>query len=55
MRCGPLGTWIAWCDGVDGGRTLAVSDDADVLRVATEEELCGRAIRVASGRFELAD
>ena len=45
---------VAWCDAADGRRTLAVSRDAALLRTATEDELCGRPVRVHAGEFELS-
>ena len=44
---------VAWCNGEDDRRTLATSSDAELLRNATEWELCGRAVRIDRGRFTL--
>jgi acetyl-CoA C-acetyltransferase len=41
------------CDTGDGRRTLAASDDPALARLGTEQELCGRELRLASGRAEL--
>ncbi|MEE2662797.1 MAG: acetyl-CoA acetyltransferase [Myxococcota bacterium] len=44
---------VAWCDTAGGRRTLAASSDPELLRNATERELCGREITLADGEFEL--
>lgn len=41
------------CDTGDGRRTLAASDDPVLARLGTEQELCGREVRIASGRAVL--
>jgi acetyl-CoA C-acetyltransferase len=41
------------CDLADGRRTLAASDDAALAALGTQEELCGRELRLADGRVEL--
>ena len=48
---------VLLCDLDDGRRTLALCDDGDLVAVATREELCGRALRIApggSGRLRIA-
>jgi acetyl-CoA C-acetyltransferase len=40
---------VLLCDLHDGRRTLALTDDPALARLATSEELCGRAVRVAAG------
>jgi acetyl-CoA C-acetyltransferase len=45
---------IAWCDTANGQRTLAANTDCELLHHATEHELCGRAITLSAGQFELA-
>ena len=40
---------VLLCDLDDGRRTLLLCDDADVIAVATQEELCGRVLRIAPG------
>ena len=42
------------CDLPDGRRTLAASDDPALAELGTREELCGRRLRLAGGRAELA-
>jgi len=42
------------CDLDDGRRTLAASDDPALARLGTEQELCGRSVRLAAGRAALA-
>lgn len=42
------------CDLDDGRRTLAASDDPSLARRGTEQELCGRSVRLAGGCAELA-
>jgi len=42
------------CDLDDGRRTLAASDDPALAALGTREELCGRGVRLAGGRAELA-
>ena len=41
------------CDLPDGRRTLAASDDPALAQLGTQEELCGRRLRLAGGRAEL--
>jgi acetyl-CoA C-acetyltransferase len=43
------------CDTSDGRRTLAASEDPALARLGTEQELCGRTLRVTRGRADLAD
>ena len=38
---------VLLCDLEDGRRTLALCDDAALIAVATSQELCGRALRIA--------
>jgi acetyl-CoA C-acetyltransferase len=45
---------IALCDGSDGSRALCTGADPALLRLATEDELCGRRVRVTGEEFELA-
>lgn len=40
------GRLVALLDLADGTRTIASSTDADVVKLATEEELCGRRVRI---------
>jgi acetyl-CoA C-acetyltransferase len=42
------------CDLDDGRRTLAASDDPALAQLGTEQELCGREVRIAGGRAVLA-
>jgi len=50
----PLNAFVACLTG-DGARTWATTDDADVMKAMTVEELCGRAARVTSGaRVDIA-
>jgi hypothetical protein len=42
------------CDLDDGRRTLAASADPALARLGTEQELCGRSVRLAAGRAALA-
>jgi hypothetical protein len=42
------------CDLDDGRRTLATSDDPALAQLGTEQELCGREVRLAGGRATLA-
>jgi acetyl-CoA C-acetyltransferase len=41
------------CDLDDGRRTLAASDDAALAQLGTEQELCGRGLRLLGGRATL--
>jgi acetyl-CoA C-acetyltransferase len=40
---------VLLCDLERGGRVLAHSDAAELARLGTREELCGRAVRIAAG------
>jgi acetyl-CoA C-acetyltransferase len=42
------------CDLPDGRRTLAASDDPALAQLGTEQELCGRSLRLAAGCATLA-
>lgn len=44
---------VALCDAADGRRGLAASEDPEVIRVATEEELCGRRVHLDGHHFEV--
>lgn len=45
---------VAVCDLPDGKRTVACSEDADLLAVMQVEEFCGRPVSVSEGQFQLA-
>jgi len=45
---------VAWCDSHDGRRTVARSSDPELMRTATESELCGRAVTISGDEFSLA-
>ncbi len=40
---------IAVCDTADGERAIATSDNADLIKKACVEELCGRTVSIADG------
>ena len=44
----------AICDLPDGRRTIAASEDAALALAMTEEEFCGRSVRIASRGFVMA-
>ena len=45
---------VVWCDSPDGRRTVARSSDPELMRTATESELCGRAVTLSGDEFSLA-
>jgi acetyl-CoA C-acetyltransferase len=40
---------VLLCDLEGGGRTLVASEDAELARLGTREELCGRSLRISPG------